>query len=138
MDSREQWVRVFFGGMSTGECQACRREQRTLDRMPHEWQRALFKLTLAKHPVPKMSDHRKISMGYRVVTGVALFTYVAGSSFYIVRVHLKQYAGATTRLGRGRDIASRAGRVNVMIFTAAIFNIVVDLVVISPICRCSP
>ena len=79
------WPRVFFGGMSTGECQACRREQRTLDRMPHEWQRALFKLTLAKHPVPKMSDHRKISMGYRVMTGVALFTYVAGSSFYIVK-----------------------------------------------------
>ena len=137
MDSSEQWVRVFFGGMSTGECQACRREQRTLDRMPHKWQRALFKLTLAKHPVPNMNDHRKISMGYRIVTGVALFTYVAGSSFYIVRVHLKQYAGDDDD-----DEAKDAGAdhklhdqvdVNVVIFTAALFNIGVDLVIISPI-----
>ena len=70
--------------------------------------------------MPKMSDHRKISMGYRVVTGTSLFIYVAASSFYIVMVHLKQHDQVQVD-------------VNVMIFTAAIFNIVVDLVIISPI-----
>ena len=38
-----------------------------------------------------MNDHRKIDTGYRVATGIALFAYVAGSSFYIVREHLEQH-----------------------------------------------